>query len=61
MTIGLAFLPQKEYILTYRPKKGRLDYYHYVKPTGEMNKLKEKEIRTDLEAGQLTLGIKRGR
>lgn len=61
MTIGLAFLPQKEYILTYRPKKGRLDYYHYVKPTGEMNKLKEKEIRTDIEAGQLTLGIKRGR
>ncbi|HOE90063.1 MAG TPA: hypothetical protein PLF67_08375 [Sphaerochaeta sp.] len=61
MTLGLAFLPQKEYILTYRSKKGRLDYYHYVKPSGEMNKLKEKEVRTGIDTGQLTLGIKRGR
>lgn len=61
MTLGLAFLPQKEYILTYRPKKGRMDYYHYIKESEEMRKLKVKEVKDISDIGQLTLGIKRGR
>ncbi|MFA5698794.1 MAG: hypothetical protein WC954_03555 [Sphaerochaeta sp.] len=61
MTIGLAFLPQKEYILTYRPKRGRLDYFHYHKSDGSMHKLKEKDVESKSDVSQLTLGIKRGR
>lgn len=61
LTLGIAFLPQKEYVLLYRPKEESLDYYHYNRSEGTASLLMKKEVEGEGEDLQLSLGIKEKR
>jgi hypothetical protein len=58
LVLGAAFLPQKEYILLYRPKQESMEYLHFNRYDGTTTLLKQRELESQGEDLQLVLGIK---
>nr|WP_319473274.1 hypothetical protein [uncultured Sphaerochaeta sp.] len=58
LTLGVSFLPQREYILLYSPKQDSLEYYHFNKADGTTTHLKQKDVDGEEDTLQLLLGIK---
>jgi hypothetical protein len=61
LVLAVAFLPQKDYILIYRSNGERIDYYHFNKQDGMSSLFMQKEMETDTNSLQLSLGIKQGK
>jgi hypothetical protein len=61
LVLAVAFLPQKDYILIYRSNGQRIDYYHFNKQDGMSSLFMQKEMETETDRLQLSLGIKQGK
>lgn len=62
LTLAMALLPQKEYLLIYRADEHAIDYYHFLKSEKHCHLLKRREIGdVNADARQLKLGIKNAR
>lgn len=62
LTLAVAFLPQKGYMLIYRADETRIDYYHFNRIGKHCQLLKRRQV-SDLsgDGNQLKLGIKTAR
>ncbi|MGE4583953.1 MAG: hypothetical protein AB7C91_04835 [Sphaerochaeta sp.] len=58
LVLGAAFLPQKEYVLLYRPNQERMEYLHFHKVDGSTTLLKQRQVEGDADESQLFLGLK---
>lgn len=58
LVLGAAFLPQKEYVLLYRPKQESMEYLHFHKVDGNTTLLKQREVEGNADERQLSLGFK---
>jgi hypothetical protein len=59
LTLAMAFLPQKDYMLIYRADGTAIDYYHYIGQEKHCHLLKRREISdVSSDARQLHLAIK---
>lgn len=59
LTLAVAFLPQKEYLLLYRADEGRIDYYHFLTATYHCQLLKRRDLsELSTDRRQLKLGMK---
>lgn len=59
LTLAMALLPQKEYILVYRADGSSIDYYHFLTKEKHCQLLKKRQISdVSADAHQLKLGIK---
>jgi hypothetical protein len=58
LVLGAAFLPQKEYVLLYRPKQESMEYLHFNRYDGTTTLLKQREVEGESDIRQLVLGIK---
>jgi hypothetical protein len=61
LVLGIAFLPQKDYILIYRPDREQMDYYHFDRQEGTSSLFMKKEEGHRSDPLQLSLGIRRER
>ncbi len=57
LVLGMAFLPQKPYLLLYRPTDATMEYHHFSREDLDTDMLKIREADTDDDSDQLTLGI----
>ncbi len=58
LVLGVSFLMQKEYVLLYSPKQESLEYYHFNKQDGTTHHLMQRDVESETDDGQLSLGIK---
>lgn len=59
LTLAIAFLPLKEYMLIYRADETTIDYYHFLRSEKHCQLLKRRQISdVSTDAHQLKLGIK---
>lgn len=59
LTLAMAFLPQKDYMLIYRADGSAIDYYHFITTEKHCHLLKRREISdVTSDARQLKLAIK---
>ena len=59
LTLGMAFLPNKEYILIYRADDTTIDYYHFFKSEKHCQLFKRRQVSEVIADGrQLKLDIK---
>ncbi len=58
LVLGVSFLMPKEYILLYSPMQESLEYYHFNKLDGTTHHLMQRDVETDSDDRQLSLGIK---
>jgi hypothetical protein len=59
LTLAIALLPQKDYLLIYRADESRIDYYHFNKTDAHCYLLKQREVcELSTDKSQLRLGIK---
>ncbi|MFA7643504.1 MAG: hypothetical protein WCY74_09505 [Sphaerochaetaceae bacterium] len=62
LTLAMAFLPQKDYMLIYRADETSIDYYHFLREEKHCQLLKRRQIGdVHADGRQLKLGIKDGR
>jgi hypothetical protein len=59
LTLAIAFLPQKEYLLIYRADDTRIDYYHFNRSDFHCHLLKRRDVlELSDDSHQLKLGMK---
>jgi len=59
LTLAMALLPEKEYMLIYRANEVTIDYYHFFQTEKHCQLFKRRELAdVPLDAHQLKLGIK---
>ncbi len=59
LTLAMALLPDKEYILIYRANEATIDYYHFLRTEKHCQLFRRREIGDmPLDTHQLKLGIK---
>jgi hypothetical protein len=59
LTLGMAFLPNKEYILIYRADETTIDYYHFFRTEKHCQLFKRRQIsEVSADRSQLKLDIK---
>lgn len=58
LVLGVSMLQQKEYVLIYSPKSESLEYYHFNKNDGTTRHLMQREVESEEDSRQLSLGIK---
>jgi len=61
LVLGVAFLPQKDYVLIYRSNGQTLDYYHFSKYDYTSSLSMQKEFEEEESSLQLFLGIRQKR
>jgi len=61
LVLGVAFLPQKDYVLMYRSNGQKLDYYHFSKYDYISSVSMQKEFDEEESSLQLSLGIRQKR
>ncbi|MDD3366709.1 MAG: hypothetical protein PHS67_05565 [Sphaerochaetaceae bacterium] len=61
LTLAIAFLPQKDYMLIYRADETTIDYYHFFREEKHCQLLKRRQISDVGDRHQLKLGIKTGK
>ena len=59
LTLAMALLPDREYILIYRANEASIDYYHFLRTEKHCQLFRRRQIDdVPLDAHQLKLGIK---